>query len=224
MFNSVMCEPLTDGFTGFRFWSLWIIRVLFAHFKYDFIISPESKLLMRQNRPHCSEPAARPPPDQTDKPSCFYPDHKCCGHLWIQKSQLFTPSFDQTSDVFHSAAQTVCVCTIKASVSAAWGDCPSRIVLAASRARENKKLPAAITSPGRWSRSDWGSGRRLPPGTGSCRPGRGTWSNRRPPGPAAPATSRTLRGAKQKTLLFSICSSVNLFPFHLHLPDPNSLT
>ena len=47
-------------------------------------------------------------------------------------------------------------------------------------------LVLAIMSPGRWSRSGWGSGRRLLPGTGSCR------QSTRPP-PAAPATGRTLR-------------------------------
>lgn len=33
---------------------------------------------------------------------------------------------------------------------------------------------AAIMSPGRWSRSDWDSGRRLLPGRGSCRLGKET--------------------------------------------------
>lgn len=51
----------------------------------------------------------------------------------------------------------------------------------------------AIMSPGRWSRSDWGSGRHLLPGRGSCRLGKETWSNRPLPGPGGPATSQTLK-------------------------------
>lgn len=70
---------------------------------------------------------------------------------------------------------------------------------------------AVITSPGRWSKFDWGSGRRLPPGRGSCRLGRETWSNRPLPGPAGPATSQTLRGEKQRSVLMSRRVSLQLF-------------
>ncbi len=61
-------------------------------------------------------------------------------------------------------------------------------------------LWAAIMSPGRWSRSGWGSGRRLLPGRGSCRLSRETWSNRPRPVPAGPATSQTLRRGNRRSI------------------------
>lgn len=67
-----------------------------------------------------------------------------------------------------------------------------------------------ITSPGRWSRSDWGSGRRLLPGRGSFHPSRETWSN---PPLLGPATHQTLRGEKKQIINILFHSSSFVFPW-----------
>lgn len=68
----------------------------------------------------------------------------------------------------------------------------------------------SITSPSRWSRSDWGSGRRLLPGRGSCHPNRETWNNLLPLGPATYQTLKRRGGKQIMNTLFHSSSFVFL--------------